>query len=29
VAVNTEAKRIDMKLPDGLIEVNRAARDGD
>jgi 16S rRNA processing protein RimM len=29
VAVSTEAKRIDMKLPDGLIEVNRAARDGD
>jgi hypothetical protein len=27
--VSTEAKRIDMKLPDGLIEVNRAARDGD
>ena len=29
VAVSTEAKRIDMKLPDGLIEVNRAMRDGD
>jgi 16S rRNA processing protein RimM len=28
VAVDTEAKRIDMKLPDGLIEVNRSARDG-
>jgi 16S rRNA processing protein RimM len=25
VAVDTEAKRIDMKLPEGLVEVNRAA----
>jgi 16S rRNA processing protein RimM len=28
VAVDVGAKRIDMKLPDGLIEVNRSARDG-
>ena len=25
VAVNTEAKRIEMKLPEGLIEVNRSS----
>jgi 16S rRNA processing protein RimM len=25
VAVDTEAKRIDMTLPEGLVEVNRAA----
>jgi 16S rRNA processing protein RimM len=28
VAVNTEAKRIDMTLPEGLIEVNRATGSG-
>ncbi len=28
VAVDIGAKRIDMKLPEGLIEVNRSARDG-
>ena len=27
VAVNTEAKRIDMTLPKGLVEVNRSASD--
>lgn len=27
VAVNTEAKRIDMNLPKGLVEVNRSASD--
>ncbi len=25
VAVDTEAKRIEMKLPEGLVEVNRSA----
>jgi 16S rRNA processing protein RimM len=29
VSVDTAAKRIDMKLPEGLIEVNLPARDGD
>jgi 16S rRNA processing protein RimM len=28
VAVDTEAKRIDMTLPEGLIEVNRPVADG-
>jgi 16S rRNA processing protein RimM len=28
VAVDTEAKRIDMTLPEGLIEVNRATGNG-
>jgi 16S rRNA processing protein RimM len=28
VAVDIEAKRIDMKLPDGLIEINRSVRGG-
>jgi 16S rRNA processing protein RimM len=27
VSVNTEAKRIDMTLPEGLVEVNRSMRD--
>jgi hypothetical protein len=26
--VDTEARRIEMKLPDGLIEINRAASGG-
>jgi 16S rRNA processing protein RimM len=29
VAVDAKAKRIDMTLPEGLIEVNRSAADGD
>jgi len=28
VAVDTEAKRIDMTLPEGLVEVNRATGNG-
>ena len=28
VAVNTDAKRIEMKLPEGLVEVNRSAGSG-
>ena len=27
VAVNTESKRIEMKLPEGLLEVNRVSNE--